>query len=251
MTPDAPKPDAESGVPLRLDGFEGPMDLLLDLARRQQVDLARISILSLVEQYLAIVEGAHGLRLELAADWLVMAAWLTWLKSRLLWPACAGDVADAELAADVLAGRLQDLQAMRAAAAWLTAQPQLGQDVFQRGAPEHLQEYDHSRLAADLPGLLRGYLAASRRAAAQRRYSPKRLPFWTVQDALARIEAILGSRPGWRSLSHFLPMEGMAPLERRAAFASTLLAGLELARNGQADIRQDRPFGPIMLRAGA
>ena len=238
-------------MPLRLDGFEGPMDLLLDLARRQKVDLARISILSLVEQYLAIVEGADELRLELAADWLVMAAWLTWLKSRLLLPACAGDTVDAELAADVLAGRLQDLQAVRAAAAWLTARPQLGHDIFQRGAPERLQEYDRSRLAADVPGLLRGYLAASRRAAAQQRYQPKRLPFWTVQDALARLEAMLGSRPGWRSLSHFLPPRSIAPLHHRAALASTLLAGLELARTGRADIRQDRPFDPIMLRAGA
>ncbi len=278
MTPDVPRPDAADGLLLQLDGFEGPMDLLLDLARRQKVDLARISILSLVEQYLAIVGGARQIRLELAADWLVMAAWLTWLKSRLLLPASADDpadaelaadvlasrlqdlqavriaaawLADAELAADVLASRLQDLQAVRIAAAWLTARPQLGHEVFGRGAPERFTEYDRSRLKADVPGLLRGYVAALRRAGGQRRYRPRRLALWTVQDALARLEAMLGSRPGWISLSYFLPPQVTAPLERRAAFASTLIAGLELARNGQADIRQDRQFGPILLRAGA
>lgn len=251
MTPDAPRPDDADGLLLQLDGFEGPMDLLLDLARRQKVDLARISILSLVEQYLAIVGGARQIRLELAADWLVMAAWLTWLKSRLLLPASAADPADAELAADVLASRLQDLQAVRIAAAWLTARLQLGHEVFGRGAPERFTEYDQSRLKADVPGLLRGYVAALRRAGGQRRYRPRRLALWTVQDALARLEAMLGSRPGWISLSYFLPPQVTAPLERRAAFASTLIAGLELARNGQADIRQDRQFGPILLRAGA
>ena len=249
MTPDVPRPDAEQGLLLQLDGFEGPMDLLLDLARRQKVDLARISILSLVEQYLAIVEGARQIRLELAADWLVMAAWLAWLKSRLLLPAETDDTGDAEPAAGILASRLQDLQTMRMAAAWLTARPQLGHDVFQRGAPERLMEYDRSRLSADLPGLLRGYLAASRRVAARRRYRPERLTLWTVQDAVARLEALLGRHPGWLSLSYFLPPRVTAPLERRAALASTLLAGLELARNGQADIRQERQFGPILLRS--
>jgi segregation and condensation protein A len=189
--------------------------------------------------------------LELAADWLVMAAWLTWLKSRLLLPADADDAADAELGADILASRLQDLQAVRMAAAWLMARPQLGHDVFQRGSPERLTEHDRSRLAADLPGLLRGYLAALRRAGAQRRYRPQRLALWTVQDAITRLEAMLGNRPVWINLSHFLPSQAKAPLERRAALASTLLAGLELARNGRADIRQDRQFGPILLRTGA
>ena len=249
MTPDAGRPLVEDNLLLQLDGFEGPMDLLLDLARRQKVDLARISILSLVEQYLAIVEGARQIRLELAADWLVMAAWLTWLKSRLLVPTGGEGAVDAELAGEALASRLQDLQAVRAAAAWLATRPQLGRDVFRRGAPELLREYDRSRLVADLPGLLRGYLAAVRRAGSQRRYRPQRRTFWTMQDALARLGTMLGRRPGWTSLGAFLPMEVLAPLERRAAVASTLLAGLELARNGQADIRQDQPFGPILLRA--
>ncbi|MBC7799672.1 MAG: segregation/condensation protein A, partial [Gemmatimonadaceae bacterium] len=234
---------------LRLDGFEGPMDLLLDLARGQKVDLATISILSLVDQYLAIVDGARRVRLELAADWLVMAAWLTWLKSRLLLPPGTADAAEAEEAAEVLAARLQDLQAMRAASAWLSARPQLGHDVFARGAPEDLTERDRSRLLADVPGLLRGYLSAARRAGAQRQYRPHRLSLWSVPDALARIEAMLGIRPGWTDLQQFLPPLS-SRLSQRAALASTLLAGLELARGGAATMRQDRAFGPILLRAG-
>src|ERR1700736_2592155 len=122
----APPADHSENLVLRLDGFEGPMDLLLDLARAQKVDLAKISILSLVDQYLAVIEGARRVRLELAADWLVMAAWLTWLKSRLLVPAGTDDGGTGEQPADVLAARLHELQAMRAAAAWLGARPLLG-----------------------------------------------------------------------------------------------------------------------------
>ena len=198
--PDHPQPDAEPGPILQLEGFEGPLDLLLDLARRQKVDLARISILSLVEQYLALVEGARRVRLELAADWLVMAAWLAWLKSRLLLPPGTDEAVEAGLAADVLAARLRDLQAIRAGAAWLAVRPQLGHDVFARGMPERLRAFDRSRLAADMPGLMRGYLAAMRRAGVQRRYQPRRLTLWSVQAALARLEAMLGGRPGWTAL---------------------------------------------------
>ena len=250
MTPE-PRPDAEPGPVLLLDGFEGPLDLLLDLARRQKVDLARISILSLAEQYLAILEGARRVRLALAADWLVMAAWLAWLKSRLLLPPDTEEAADAGLAADDLAARLRDLHAVRAGAAWLADRPQLGRDVFARGMPERLQEFDRSRLLADVPGLLRGYLLAARRAGAQRRYQPHRPAFWSVQDALARLQAMLGGWPGWTTLEGALPPQVATPLQHRAALASALLAGLELARGGVADIRQDQQFGPIVLRAGA
>ncbi len=247
MMPDFAQPAAEPGPLLQLDGFEGPLDLLLDLARRQKVDLARISILSLVEQFLALVDGV---RLELAADWLVMAAWLAWLKSRLLLPPDTDEAAEAGLAADVLASRLRDLQAIRAGAAWLATRPQLGHDVFARGMPERLREFDRSRLAADMPGLMRGYLAAMRRAGARQRYRPRQLTLWSVQDALARLEALLGGRPGWTALEQALPQAG-TPLQHRAALASAFLAGLELARGGLADIRQDQQFGPILLRAGA
>ena len=156
----SPMSDAPDSLVLHLEGFDGPLDLLLELARAQKVDLAKISILSLVEQYLAVIEGARRVRLELAADWLVMAAWLTWLKSRLLLPADARGAEEAEEAAEVLALRLRDLSAIRAAAAWLGARPQLGQDVFARGAPEDHTEIDRSRLALDLGSLVRAYLGA-------------------------------------------------------------------------------------------
>jgi segregation and condensation protein A len=237
---------------LQLEGFEGPLDLLLDLARTQKVDLAKISILSLVEQYLAVIEGARRIRLELAADWLVMAAWLTWLKSRLLLPEGSEAAEEGEVAADILAARLRDLQAIRAGAVWLTARPQLGHDVFGRGAPEDHTEIDRSRLALDLASLVRGYLLGVRRGVTPRRYQPRTLSLWSVKDALQRLAALLGSVPDWTSLDHFLPDTlGGGPLEHRAALASTLLAGLELARSGGARLRQEWDFGPILVRRAA
>ena len=231
---------------LQLDGFEGPLDLLLDLARKQKVDLARISVLALAEQYLAIVESARQVRLELAADWLVMAAWLAWLKSRLLVPAEAVEP-EAELAAETLAERLRALEAMRGAASWLAGQPQLGLDVFARGQPDR-PEVDRSALILDLPSLLRAYTACARRAAASRAYAPERRGLWTVQDALARLATLLGTAREWTSLVDFLPTT-LAGLPRRAAIASTFLAGLEMARDGRLLLRQDAPFGPLLVRA--
>ncbi|GAB0116880.1 segregation/condensation protein A [Acidisoma sp. 7E03] len=236
---------------LRLEGFEGPLDLLLDLARSQKVDLANISILALVDQYLAIIEGARRIRLELAADWLVMAAWLAWLKSRLLVPAGVEEQEDTDLLAENLAWRLGELQIVRRAAEWLGGRPQLGIDLFARGAPEDLTETDRSGLKVDLPGLLRGYISALRRGAAQRRYTPKPMVWWSVQDALQRLGKLMGQVPEWTELSSFLPEEPPAePLARRAALASTLLAGLEMARGGVIDLRQEELFGPIMVRRG-
>jgi segregation and condensation protein A len=233
---------------LNLDGFEGPLDLLLDLARAQKLDLAGISILALVDQYLAIIETAR-VRLELAADWLVMAAWLAWLKSRLLLPQDDPAAEEGAQSADLLAARLAELNAMRAAAAWLGARPALGIDVFARGAPEDLTETDRSRLLADLPGLLRGYVDATRRAATRAVYQPRQLSFWTVQDALKRLSSTLGGTPGWTMLERFLPAELMGQ-ERRAAIASTLIASLEMARGGALRLRQDAPFAPILLAPG-
>ncbi len=236
---------------VHLDGFDGPLDLLLELARAQKVDLARISILALVEQYLAVIEGARRVRLELAADWLVMAAWLTWLKSRLLLPEDSAADDEGEQAAEVLAARLRDLQAIRAAALWLGARPVLGQTVFARGMPEDHTEIDRSRTVVDVPGLLRAYLAATGRGARTRRYRPKPLTIWTVRDALARFGALLGSLPDWASLERFLPERLSGTIERRAALASTLLAGLEMARSGAVSLRQERTFGPILVGRGA
>jgi segregation and condensation protein A len=237
--------DTESLV-LSLEGFEGPLDLLLDLARAQKVDLAKISILALVEQYLAVIEGARRVRLELAAEWLVMAAWLTWLKSRLLLPDGAA-AEEGELAADVLAARLRDLSAIRAAAVWLSGRVQLGQDVHPRGAPEDHTEIDRSRLTVDLASLVRGYLHAMRRRRS-RPYQPRPLTVWSVKDALQRLALLLGSIPDWTSLERFLPDSMAGPLERRAAVASTLMAGLEMARGGAVRLRQEHDFGPILLR---
>ena len=240
----------EDSLVLRLDGFEGPLDLLLELARGQKLDLARISILALVEQYLAVIEGARRIRLELAADWLVMAAWLTWLKSRLLLPKGHEAADEAETAAEVLAERLRNLQAMRLAAAWLGARPQLGQDIFARGAPEDLVETDRSRLLLDMPALLRAYLSAIARAGSRRQYRPQALTVWTVKDALSRLALLVGNLPDWATLEQFLPETLGTPLERRAALSSTLLAGLEMARGGAIRLRQEQDFGPIHIRRG-
>src|SRR5215472_1879893 len=242
---DAREPDS---LLIQLEGFEGPLDLLLDLARAQKVDLARISILSLVEQYLAVIEGARSVRIELAADWLVMAAWLTWLKSRLLLPDNPLAAEEGEAAAEVLAGRLRDLHAIRLASAWMGGRPQLGQDIFVRGLPENFAETDRSRLALDLPGLMRAYLAALRRGTRNTHYRPEPMSLWSVRDALARLSVLVGSLPDWASLDQFLPDDIGGGLERRAALASTLVAGLEMARGGTVHLRQEAAFAPILVR---
>ncbi len=239
--------DSDS-LELRLEGFEGPLDLLLELARGQKVDLTKISILSLVQQYLAVIEGARRIRLELAADWLVMAAWLTWLKSRLLIPSDKLAVEEAGAAADILATRLAELAAMRAGAAWLGTRSQLGQDVFCRAAPEDFLEFDRSRLVVDLGSLVQAYLGALRRGSRHGEYQPRPISLWSVKQALARLGSLLGSLPDWASLEQFLPDYLDSPLERRGALAATLLAGLEMARDGQVRLRQDAEFGPILMR---
>ncbi len=240
---------------LHLDGFDGPMDLLLELARAQKVDLVRISIGALVEQYLAVVDEARAVRLELAADWLVMAAWLTWLKSRLLLPDDPDALEAGGEASSLLAERLLALELMQSRAAWLAALPQLGRDVHPRGLPETLLQVDRSGLRLDLPGLLRGWVAVLRRQAAERRYVPPAPARWTVGDALARLAAMLGRATAWIGFEMVLPAGAVAAAsgdrglsERSAAVAATLLAGLELARDGAAELRQDQPFGPILLR---
>jgi segregation and condensation protein A len=241
---------------LQLEGFEGPLDLLLELARAQKVDLAKISILALVEQ----------IKLELAADWLVMAAWLTWLKSRLLVPV-AGEPDDAEQAADILASRLLDLQATRAAAAWLGQRFQLNWDVFPRGEPENFTETDRSRLSMSMSALLSAYLAARRRAGAKLQYQPKMMSYFSVQNALERLARLVGSMPDWSALEAFLPaglsslpdwssLEAFLPkdlgggLPMRAALSSTLVASLEMARAGGILLRQETQFGPILVHKG-
>src|SRR5580700_197849 len=242
-------PPANDSLLLKLEGFEGPLDLLLDLARAQKFDLAKISILSLVDQYLAVIEGARRVRLELAADWLVMAAWLTWLKSRLLVPAAANDdLEDGEMAAEALAERLREMNVIRTLAAWLAARPVLGQDVFARGAPETHYEYDRSRIIIESGPFVRAYLDAIRRGTKSAHYTPRPLSLWTVQDALRRLADLVGILPDWTTLEQFLPDHMDSPTERRAALSSTLLASLEMARGGAVRLRQEEAFGPILLR---
>jgi len=237
---------------VEIEGFQGPLDVLLELARAQKVDIRSISILALVDQYLAVIEGARQVRIELAADWLVMAAWLAWLKSRLLLPKEEAPEEDAEAIAERLTDRLAALERMRAGAAWLGARPQLGRDLFRRGAPEDLTVEDRSGLRADLPELCQAYVAARRRALARRPYRPKPRRLWSVQEAIARLGQVLGALPSWAVLQRFLPegeaLSGLDTVERRAALASTLVAGLEMARGGAVELRQDRAFGPILLR---
>jgi segregation and condensation protein A len=233
-----------------LEGFEGPLDLLLELARAQKVDLAAISIVALVDQYLAVIETARSIRLELAADWLVMAAWLTWLKSRLLLPASDPANAEGEIAAEVLAARLVALETVRALAAWLGQRSQLGWDVFARGEPEDFIERDRSKVRADLGSLISAYLSACRRGGAQRSRHRVSLALFSIQQALGRLQSLLGSLPDWSTLEAFLPTGLGDPLAVRAALASTLVAGLELERSGSLVLRQDDHFGPILIKQG-
>jgi segregation and condensation protein A len=177
-----------------------------------------------------------------------MAAWLAWLKSRLLIPPEEAEGEDAEALAEQLADRLVELERMRAAALWLNRRPWLGHDVFGRGAPESLRVEDRSGLHADLPSLLQAYVAARRRALAKRPYRPKPRKLFSVQEALERLTRLVGALPSWTVLQGFLPDTILDPLERRAALASTLIAGLEMARGGGIEIRQEEAFGPIMVR---
>ena len=242
---------------LRLEGYEGPLDLLLELARAQKVDLSRISVLQVVEQYLIVVEKVRHIRLELAADWLVMTAWLTWLKSRLLLPPESEQAAEGEEAAELLQARLRELACMNQLAQWLEARPHTGRDVWERGTAEDLTEIDRSGLVLDIPQLMSAYMSAMRRTVAKRPYAPPRPSFWTVKEALTRLTRLLGEAPpGWRSLEMFLPQALTGAVTRReelhrnrAAKASILIAGLELAKTGNLELRQDEMFGQILVRA--
>jgi segregation and condensation protein A len=246
-------PGEEPGLVLDLDGYEGPIDLLLTLAREQKVDLAKLSILALADQYLAFIAAQRRLRLEIAADYLVMAAWLAYLKSRLLLPEPPGGDDDgpsaAELAAS-LAHRLRLLAAMQRAGAALMAGPQLGRDVFARGMPEGLPRVDRPVYQLSLYELLRAYGEGHRRSHA--RVLTIDLPiFHSLDEALTHLARFVGHVPEWRELAAFLPAELRGAVFRRSALASTFAATLELARAGRVELRQDRPFGPIYLRSPA
>ena len=232
---------------LDLGSWEGPLDLLLTLARAQKVDLREISILALVEQYLAFIADAKKLKLEIAADYLVMAAWLAYLKSCLLLPRDeAADPSPEELALR-LQLRLQRLSAMREAGARLLARDRIGRDVFQRGAPEGLRVIRKSIWQADLYELIAAYGAVRARTEPVFHVVSRR-PVMTLDDALHRIERLLGAQIEWARLEAFLP-ETEDPEFRKSALASSFLAALELARLGKVELDQESAFAPLFVRA--
>ena len=236
----------DSALYLELDGWEGPLDLLLDLARRQKVDLRRLSILDLVDQYLDYIDRAEALRLELAADYLVMAAWLAYLKSSMLLPKEEQEEPSAEEMALRLQLRLQRLAAMREAAARLMARDRMGRDVFARGAPEGLRVDRRNVWQCDLFALLQAYGQVKARTAPVVHMVRDRMVM-TLDSALSRVSAMLGVGMDWMELRDFLPPQADARL-RRSALASSFVAALELARMGKAELRQDEVFGPLRLK---
>jgi segregation and condensation protein A len=241
-------PAGETNFRVDVDGFEGPLDLLLELARRQKVDLTRISVLALAEQYLAFVEAARRVRLELAADYLVMAAWLAYLKSRLLLPAPpkTEEPDPVQLAAD-LAERLRRLQAIRAAAERLSERPQLGRDLFLRGAPEGLDVVNAPVYRASLYELLTAY-AQRRQKQALSLVSVRHRQVWSLAEARERLERMVGAAAEWTALDDYLIEWTAQPGQARTVRASTFTASLEMVREGLIDLRQDRAFAPLWLR---
>lgn len=244
-----PVPDT---VQLQLDGFEGPLDLLLELARRQKVDLARISVTMLVDQYLHAITGNESFDLMRAADWLVMAAWLTWLKSRLLLPIDAEETREAEQAQQVLTQRLAELEHVRYVADWIDGQPQLGWDTFERGHAEPSRSFvpvaNYMMLLEACLSVLRANMGRPTEV-----YRPRRAVYWTPHQAMTRIETMLGELPDGGDLLGFVPKLPAKMVDRahivRVAIASTLIAGLELAREGRVSLGQDNAFEPIAVQS--
>ncbi len=239
------------GVALIVDvpGYDGPLDLLLTLARTQKVDLMQISVLALAEQYLAFVDEARNLRMELAADYLVMAAWLAFLKSRLLLPPDPEtEGPSAQDMAAHLAFQLERLQAMRRAAAQLMARDRLGVNRFARGSPEAATRVRHVEWQTGLIDLMRAY-ARLRTRDEFRPYAFDRRDVYTMEQALDRMRAMIGFAGGWTELAAFLPDGwGTSAERRRSATAATFAASLELVKQGQAQIRQHDCFAPISIR---
>jgi segregation and condensation protein A len=246
--------DREAGEPafrVDLDGFEGPLDLLLELARRQKVDLSRISVLALAEQYLQFVEAARKQRLELAADYLVMAAWLAYLKSRLLLPAPpqAAEPDAAELA-EALAQRLRKLEAIRKAAGLLLGRVRLGRDVFGRGEPEAVEVARRSGWDTNLYDLLAAYARqAQKHARARVRFKAREV--WSLAEAREALARLIGVSFEWTAFDDWLIEACLDPKMRRSARASSFSASLELVREGRIEIRQEKTFAPIWIRPAA
>ena len=244
--------DDEDALIVDVAGYEGPLDLLLALARTQKVDISKISVLALADQYLGFIGEAQKLRLELAADYLVMAAWLTYLKSRLLLPreAVKGEEATAEELARRLSFRLMRLEAMREAAAQLMTRMRLGRDVFARGMPEGTKTIRETEFTAKIYDLLHAY-ADQRRRTIKVGHVIKVRPVWSIKDARMRLERLLGEAPSaseWMAFEYCLQELSGAHENGSTVMASSFGATLEMAREGRIELRQEGPFEPIYMR---
>lgn len=242
--------DGEPSLVVDVEGYEGPLDLLLALARQQKVDLHKISILALADQYLVFIEEARRIRLELAADYLVMAAWLAFLKSRLLLPEPATpDGPSAEEMATALARRLRRLEAIREAANRLMTRPQLQRDIFPRGLGEQIAEIRHPRYTATLYDLLAAY-AAQRQSRVLASVHMVRRTVWSLTEARASLERLIGSAEfaDWGSLDDYLLDYVIEASQRATVMASSFAAALELVREGTMDLSQKEAFAPIYFR---
>jgi len=241
----------EPALVVDVEGFEGPLDLLLALARQQKVDLARISILALADQYLAFIEAARQLRLELAADYLVMAAWLAYLKSRLLLPEPpAPEGLSAEEMANALALRLRRLEGIRQVAEQLLNRPQLGRDVFCRGQPQPIAKVKRPQWSATLYDLLSAY-ATRRQIRARAFVHMAKRTVWSLADARKMLERLIGCSVDWSPLDQYLLEYLAEPSQRPTVLASSFAAMLELVREGRVEMHQHAPFAPLYVRARA
>jgi segregation and condensation protein A len=242
--------DGEPSLVVDVEGYEGPLDLLLTLARQQKVDLAKISILALADQYLTFIEAARKIRLELAADYLVMAAWLAFLKSRLLLPEPATpDGPSAEEMATALANRLRRLEAIREAANRLMNRPQLQRDIFPRGNPESIAEIRHPRFTATLFDLLTAYSVQRQQRVLATVHLAKRT-VWSLAEARASLERLVGMTEAedWSCLDDYLLSYVVDPSQRATVFASSFAAALELVREGEMELNQKEAFAPLYFR---
>jgi segregation and condensation protein A len=246
---DTPAPPASEDI-LHVDvgGYEGPLDLLLDLARRQKVDLAAISVLALSEQYLAFIDTIREKRIEIAADYLVMAAWLAYLKSRLMVPrAPSDDEPTGEMLAAMLQFRLKRLEAMRRAANQLMNRPRLGFQVYARGIPEPIEIARTSVWEATLFDLLKAY-SAQRERTSNVDYTPLQRTVWSLQDARDILQRLIGDSFDWVPMDTYLAAYLTTPAERATVRASSFASSLELVRQGKIDLRQTETFGPLFMR---
>ncbi|WDR03359.1 ScpA family protein [Devosia algicola] len=246
---EAPPPTNDDDVMyVDVNGYEGPLDLLLELARRQKVDLAAISVLALAEQYLGFIESIREKRIEIAADYLVMAAWLAYLKSRLMVPkASSDDEPSGEMLAAMLQFRLKRLEAMRRSASLLMNRARLGFQVYPRGMPEPIAVSRRSIWEASLFDLIRAY-SSQRERAATTDYSPLQRSVWSLQEAHDILVRLIGDNFDWVPMDQYLAQYLSTPLERATVRASSFSASLELVRQGKIDLRQVETFGPIYMR---